>query len=222
MSDRYALYRDLFASVDINDHNSLKQWFSSNQHLSIYDHAQIMGKCTKIVSKLRQSVGLGKRGPTKPARVSARTIGPAVIPTNWKDKDWLEDSLRKYSASALIRAIGISRFAFYRHLNKIGYKLAKGNYSKNPCCTKAWCHRHYVELRYTLEECAALAHISRPKFADWLVKFKIPIRSVDDIEAGLLPVVVHKAICQLRPIKSVQSIVALNDYLRVKIGRAHV
>ena len=175
-----------------------------------------MGKCTKIVSKLRQSVGLGKRGPTKPARVSARTIGPAVIPTNWKDKDWLEDSLRKYSASALIRAIGISRFAFYRHLNKIGYKLAKGNYSKNPCCTKAWCHRHYVELRYTLEECAALAHISRPKFADWLVKFKIPIRSVDDIEAGLLPVVVHKAICQLRPIKSVQSIVALNDYLRVK------
>ena len=52
----------------------------------------------------------------------------------------------------------------------------RGRKSRNPYCTKAWCHRHYVELQYTETKCAKLAGITRARFVDWLVKFKIPIR----------------------------------------------
>ncbi len=217
MGDRYDSYRRLFASVDTCDPVSLYNWFKNHPHLSIYDHAQIMNKCTKIIRDYRIKAGLKGKSPTTDKRnYTSKTIGPVEIPSNWRDKEWLTDHLKKYTANALIRAIGVSRYTFYRTLKKLGVPTSKGNYSKNPRCTKAWCFRHYVELNMTMEQCAKLANISRPKFADWLVKFGIPVRGFDDPCGVALPLQVKQVIHQLRKQPCVQSVTAHESFIRVK------
>ena len=173
----YAHYKELFKSVDVNDPNSLKNWFNDHPYLSIYDHAQIIGKCTRLVREMRLKAGIKGKGPTTTNRsYMGATIGPADIPVEWKDRNWLVESLKKYTASAIIRALGVKRGTFYDALKRFKIPVSSGNVSNNPCCTHAWCYRHYVALGLSMDNCAALAGISRPKFADWLVKFGIPIR----------------------------------------------
>lgn len=216
---RYDTYRELFAHVDVKDPKSLRKWFDDHPYLSVYDHAQIMQKCTLVIREYRKKAGIMKKGPTTSKRYyPGATIGPSEVPKDWRNPEWLIENLKKYTASALIRSIGVNRPNFYKALKKANIPLGKGNYSRNPCCTKSWCHKHYIELQMSMEECSKLAGVSRPKFADWLVKFDIPIRhKPQEIKAKTaLPLKIKRLIHRLKQQKVVKSVNVLKTYLCVE------
>lgn len=166
----------LFSKVDQKDAASLYKWFTDHSYLNISDHALVMDRCTRKVRELRILAGLKGRKPTTNKRPVTIKIQIAELPTNWRTKEWLESYINKYGTMAVQRATGLSVSRFYEIVHKLNVKIKGRTESKNPNCTKAWCHKHYVELGLSLRQCAKLAGITHPRFADWLVKFKIPIR----------------------------------------------
>lgn len=221
MQDQYEQYRLLFQSVNTKDSESLRKWFLEHDHLSIYDHARIMNKCTKIVREYKIKAGLKGRCPSVNKPPCRKTIGPAEIPADWRTREWLVENLKKYSANALIRSLGISRETFYKLYKTFNIPVTSGNVSKNPCCNRAWIHKHYVELMMSQEECAKLANITRPRFADWLVKFKIPVRANDEsLALTTLPLAVKQVITKLRQQDCVLSVSVTSTFIKVRWRRS--
>ncbi len=175
MNDNYAELRAEFQKIDRTNHKKLRKWFEDHAYLNIQDLTQIIGKCSREVRILRRSIGIVGQSPKVKKRANTKTVDIAELPANWRTKEWLLENLPKYGTMAIIRASGISRATFYRILRKFEIELP-GRVHKNPCCTKAWCHRHYTELKYSIRKCARLAGITHPTFVDWLIKFKIPMR----------------------------------------------
>lgn len=216
MIDKYEPYKRSFGSIDLKDLTSLRKWFLDNQHLSVYDLAQIMGKCTKLVRELRIKAGIIGRKPSVHKPPCRKTIGPVDVPVMWKDKEWLTEALKKYSASSLIRSLGVSRYNFYTTLKSLSIPVSSGNTSKNSCCTKAWVYKHYVELQMTMNECAQLAGITRPRFADWLVKFNIPVRTAKETVRNInLPLAVKQVIRGLESLECVRRVDVRHNFIKV-------
>lgn len=165
----------LFKRVNITDSNSVRKWFDTYNYLTVADHALVMERCTARVRALKAFCGLKGRAPTTTKQTKQIPVYISNIPENWRTKEWLEPNIQKYGISAIARSVNLSTVRLKRIIAKLGVK-GRGRKSRNPYCTKAWCHRHYVELQYSESKCAKLAGITRPRFADWLVKFKIPIR----------------------------------------------
>jgi hypothetical protein len=165
-----------YKKVNPKDPSSLRAWFDAYPYLSVTDHALIMEKCTTWVRKLRKLAGIKGHTPITKVRNNDLALVVGTVPDDWRNNPaWLEENINKYGVSAVARStnssLSIIHFLMRKHKIK-GLSLK----SKNPNCNKAWCHKHYVELQYTLEECAKYAGISKSKFEDWLVKFKIPVR----------------------------------------------
>jgi hypothetical protein len=175
IDSEYSRLRKQFERVNKKDPASLRKWFESHSYLSVADHAMVIGMSTASVRKLRKLAGIeGNRPKTKKRPISIKQeIGE--VPANWRTKEWLTENTQRYGVKAVQRAVGISHVLIHRILRKLGVPKF-GNKSKNPNCTKAWCHKHYVELGLTERQCAKLAGISNSKFSDWLVKFNIPKR----------------------------------------------
>lgn len=174
--DDYNKYIEEFNKVDIKNHQLLKKWFLDHPYLSIHDHAIISGRSIKQVRRWKYKVGL--KGTThantkRPINI-ALPESSIEVPENWRTQEWLQKSIDQHGLSAVSRALNLTRRSVYLIAKKLDIQL-RGNGSKNPCCTKSWCHRHYVELGYSANKCAKLANITRPKFIEWLVKFNIPI-----------------------------------------------
>lgn len=175
--DHYQPYRDKFDKIDINNAADLKAWFEEFKHLSNYDHALIMGKSTYVVRKLKYKVGIKGKTPKvlKKPSIIKLCDESILVPDDWRNKEWLTENISKFGVSAVSRAVNLSRFRIYELAAKFKVPLIGGQKSKNPCCTYSWCYRHYVELGYSAKKCSSLANITRPKFVEWLVKFKIPV-----------------------------------------------
>ena len=165
----------LFSRVDKKDPASLRQWFDTYPHLSVNDHALIMQKCTKIVREYRIRSGIKGKAPTTTKRTKEIPFVIGDVPENWRNKEWLQENISKYGIMVVSRSVKLSHVSMLKIMHRLGIK-GRGNKSRNPNCTRAWCHRHYVELQLTETQCAKLAGITRARFADWLVKFQIPTR----------------------------------------------
>lgn len=178
-SDEYQSYRIKFSKVDINNPESLRKWFDEHKFLSIYDHAIIANVTMNKIKALRSLAGLkGKNITTKKRPIYTKRQLIIDVPADWKNKEWMTEAAKKHNIRALALSIGISRSQFYHYARELGVKFPdKRRISSNPCCTKAWCYRHYVELGYSAQRCAKLAHISTPGFLKWLKNFHIPTAS---------------------------------------------
>jgi hypothetical protein len=177
MYDDYAELRQQLSRVDLNDPKSLRKWFDSHHHLTVNDHAIIMGKCTKTVRKLRKKAGICGLKPKTNIKPIPRKSPIIILPSHWRTAEWLTDNIKRYGSDAVIKATGFTKKAFYEILRKLKVPYSGTFSSKNPLCNKAWCYRHYVELNYNLAECARIAGVNRNTISNWLVKFKIPLRN---------------------------------------------
>jgi len=173
-------YRIKFAAVDRKDPKSLRRFFDRYPHLRTTDMALIVERDTNYVRSLRILAGLGKppvkHRPTNPNR----KIINIKVPENWDNEKWLRRAAALYSTLAISKAIGVSRRTILRRFEKYGIKAQSYEESmrpNNPCCNKAWVHKHYVEDRLSQTECARLAGITRAGFTKWLVRFKIAVRT---------------------------------------------
>lgn len=173
--DEYFELRQEFSKIDKTNQEQIKNWFTKYSHLNVYDHARIIGKNPRYIREMKYRVGIKGKAPTTKKRGISYKNSIILLPDNWRNKEYIEKTVRKYGADSIYKAAGICRQRFYQICKALNVKFSE-NKSRNPCCTKAWCHRHYVELGYSLEKCAKLAHITHPKFANWLVKFGISIR----------------------------------------------
>lgn len=167
----------LWSRIDTSDKEKVRKWFESYPYFSITDHAIIMERCTARVRELRASCGLKGRGPTTTKRTKQIPLNLGNIPDNWRTKEWLEPNIKTHGIHVIARSVGVSEVTIRKLMDRYGIK-GRGRKSNNPCCTQAWCHKHYVDLQLSAPQCAKLAGITRARFADWLVKFKIPARPI--------------------------------------------
>lgn len=213
LDDGYDELRQKFKKVDTKNPKSLYKWFKEHPYLNTQDHALIMGKCSRDVRTLRKFAGIKMQGPKTKNRAIPRIVHIAELPENWNTKEWLDENLPIYGSNAIRKASKCSRRAFYGTLRKLGVKLP-GYINKNPCYSMAWCHRHYVELGYSVRKCARLAGVTHPTFADWLIKFKIQIRVHPEPIA--VPVNVKFLIIKLRERPEVYDLKVNRTHLRVR------
>lgn len=166
-----------FAAIDKKDPIAVKKWFESRPHLSTNDHAQIFNRSLNYVRRLRKFAGIrGAMPPVLPVSKAKRTVNDLVPPENWDNPEWLR-KVASYSIKRIAKACNTSRVTIYRRFKKYGIVSTHTTKSKNKCCTKAWCYRHYVELEWTQEKCAKAAGICQQAFSNWLNRFKIAVRN---------------------------------------------
>lgn len=174
--------RARFAALDLNDLDALKNWFTSQPHLSVNDHAQIAQKTSQYIGMLRRKVGIRGKTPKFRPRTLALPKSLITVPEDWRtNPEWLAKAVQLYSLQHIAKSIPLDRSGLTRVLARHGIKwksILESVRSKNPCCTHAWCYQHYVEMCLTQEECAKLAGCAQQTFTGWLNRFNIPVRDV--------------------------------------------
>jgi len=213
MNDDYSDLRAGFQKIDQSNPKALRKWFEEYAYLNIQDLSIIIGKCSRDVRALRRSVGIQGKAPKTKNRATTRTVDIAELPDNWRTREWLIEHLPKYGSNSIIRATGLTKKRFYEILRKLEVPLP-GRINKNPCYTKAWCHRHYVELGYSIRKCAKIAGVTHPTFVDWLIKFKIQIRVHQ--EPYQVPIELKHLIVKLREHPIVRRVKTYPTHLYVK------
>jgi hypothetical protein len=181
--------RAAFTKIDKKDPAALRYWFESHPHLTTNDHAQIADSSSKYIRTLKKRAGLtGTRNTIPPRPLTLPVLVNIQVPENWRtDKAWLQKAIQLYSVNQLAKATGKHRRSLDKILKDYQLKpktLKESSQSKNKCCSHEWCHRHYVILGYSQDRCAKLAGIRQQTFADWLNRFKIPIRDCSQTRRG--------------------------------------
>lgn len=173
--------RKEFARVDVKSIDSIQKWFANHPHLSTNDHAQIANKSTTWIRELKRKAFIRGRTPANiPKPSPRRSIVKIDVPPNWDTKEWLEKAIKLYSIKAIAKAVGLSNTVINKRVKRYGLTpspIFKQATPKNPCCTKQWCYDHYITQKLSQTTCAKLAGICQQTFANWLNRFKIPVRS---------------------------------------------
>lgn len=212
--------RTKFAYVDKHDPKSIRKWFEDHPHLTTNDHAQIAGKAASYIRKLKKRAGIiGKMPANLP---KSKAVKKVVIglnpPENWDTHEWLSSVVGTHSVKRIAEACNVSRRTIRRRLAKHNLHNTFTVKSKNKCYSKAWCHRHYVELEWTQEECAKKAGICQQAFANWLNKFKIPVRTaLETVKShNTTQIWVRGLIKKLKSQKIVRKVYLRNDHVHVR------
>jgi hypothetical protein len=170
-----------FARLNKKDPEAVRKWFESKPHLTANDHCQVANRSLNYIRRLRRFAGIkASLPPVLPKSKAKRATNTISVPENWRnDQDWLR-RVSSHSVSQIAQACGVSRIIIYRKFKKYGIKSKYSIKSKNKCCTKAWCYRHYVELNWSQEKCAKAAGICQQAFSNWLNRFNIAVRTVEE------------------------------------------
>lgn len=211
----YAELREEYAKLDKHKPAELRKWFDKHKYLSIQDYCAILGKCSREVRMLRIFAGIKGRPPQVKRRYNTRLSALIEVPENWNTREWLSENVPKHGRTVIMRALGISISQYLSLLKK--YDIPKsGKIVRNPYCNKAWCHRHYVELGYSLRKCSRLAGVTHPTFADWLIKFGIQIRNKRvPQKVSFVPLDIRKLIHKLLEQEVVEKVAVYKGYLEV-------
>lgn len=178
--DEFEYLRVEFAKVDIDDAESVIDWFSKHSYLSCNQHAIVANRSAWWIRKLKRRYHIKNKMPkVLPVPVGKRHKPKLIVPKDWDNKEWLEETLKTYSMHDIARATGRSSLYIFKAVKRYGIKhktYLESVRSKNKYCTEKWCREHYEILQLSQKECARLAGISVPNFANWLNRFKINIR----------------------------------------------
>ena len=212
-------FRQKFAFVDKKSPKALKRWFDSHPHLSTNDHAQIADRSLNYIRKLRKIAGINGKTPANlPKSTAVRKVVSLIPPVDWDNPIWLDQVAGIYSIASIAMACGVSERTVRRRLEKYDINKKVSTKSKNKCCTKAWCHRYYVELGWCQAKCAKKAGICQQTFANWLNRFKIPVRTSRETQKSHTDVRfwVRELFNKLQTHPSVRKIFLRDDHIHVR------
>jgi len=172
-----------FMNVDVNDIESIQKWFAQHSYLSTADHARISGRSNHWIRQLKRKAYIKGRTPkTLPKSTRKKVVDSIVPPENWDDPVWLAKVAKTSPVIAISRVTNVSRRTILQRFAKYGIKSLgkKSTMPKNPCFTHAWCYEHYIIRRWSQAKCAKAAGVCQQTFSNWLVKLKIPVKSLQE------------------------------------------
>ena len=170
----------LFSKVDVKNPESIQKWFSEHSYLSTADHARIANRSNYWIRELKRLANIKSTTPKNiPKPVGRKAINTIIVPENWDTEEWLSKVAKTNSVMSISKAVGISRRAIYTRLKRYNIKPLgqKSTIPKNPCYSHRWCYEHYITRGWSQAKCAKAAGICQQAFSNWLIKFKIPVRS---------------------------------------------
>lgn len=202
----------------------IQLFFQTYSHLSTNDQAQIAGVSARTIRRFRKRAGIkGKDTNAKPPSHRRLPSIPTVdVPEDWRTNPaWLAKMVAVYNVSQLAKLVSRDRSVVISILKRHNIKtksLKEATRSKNRCCTHAWCHKYYVELGYTQKKCAELAGISLQTFGEWLNRFKIPVRDLEQANRGRKVITLWEKdlIARLRQQDTVRRVYVRDGYIHVR------
>lgn len=172
-----------FAKVKRSDPKSLREWFDGKPHLKNSDHAIIAKVSQGTIYKWKRLAGIPKKIKVQPKPpILPKSIISGTPREDWRDDpDWVQQMLYIHNRKPLAEWLRVPQKTFRDYIarHKLRAKThEEASLSKNKCCTKEWCIKHYVDQHLPLYKCAELAGISKRAFAGWLVRFEIQARTM--------------------------------------------
>lgn len=208
--------RQEFEKFDKHDVEAIRKWFADHPYLSTAEQAQVAGKSRWYIRNLKRRAGLTKPPPKVLPKSTAKPQSKLGIevPEDWDNREWLEKAVQIGTVAQIAKAVGRSRQVIMKRLKRMNIPYSRRKTSKNPCCNKAWLHKHYVEQGLTQQECANLAGISVENFANWLVRFSIPVRRQPTGTAA--PLWVYRLVHQLEHHPAIRLVALRPDHIHVR------
>lgn len=189
--------------MKINPRNigELKEFFESYQGLTDGELAIIAGVSTRTISGWKRKIGLLKPIALKPLKVKG------ILPENWDNKEWFESTYENTGLRSMALLLDKDVNFVIKRLKKYGIRiksLAERTISKNPCCDEGWLYYYYASRNDYLKwckktktepcedggqklstiKCAELAGVSPNTITNWLVLYKMRIRSQAEAQLG--------------------------------------
>ncbi len=199
--------------IDPSDIDALAAFLAKYSYYTTYELAQLVDRapstirkwmkaCNRKTSKM-QFVNSKKVSPPK------KTIQIITDPEIWDTQEWFENAyyVEGHGIPTIAKIINRSVSLVVKRLERYGiqtrsYKESMN--SKNPYCSEKWLMENYASKEQyvewcllnnetaigehgkglTLAECAALADVVPYTIYNWLVKFKIPIRDINEAMVG--------------------------------------
>lgn len=210
-----------FADIDLSCVESIQKWFAKHPYLTRNDHSLISGRSLEWVIKLQKKAGFVTKSLNLPRHTPPKKVDTLQYSEDWDTSAWLQESLYKHSIREIARCVGVDKVTIQKRIKKYKLKYRSSKQvgeSKNPLCTKAWCHHHYIEKRMTAKACSEIAGIDHKTFARWLNKFQIPVRSNRTNVKNKSPrkIWVDKLVYNLRNQEVVRSVKPRDDHIHVR------
>lgn len=211
--------RQQFAAVDKQNPNALRQWFDDHPHLGTNDHAQIINCSTTTIRRWKKQAGINGVMPANlPVSKAVPKIVNITVPVNWDNANWLERMVRIYSLEDIANAVGVAKSTIHYKLEKYEISNRRGSQPRNKYCTRDWCTEHYVTQGLSQAKCAKLAGICQQTFANWLNRFKIPVRTSQETQKSHTNVQlwVRELLYKLQEQPTVRKVFLRKDHIHVR------
>lgn len=189
--------------MKINSHNNkeIENFFESHQGLTDRELAILANVSTSTITEWKRKVGLLKPLAKKPLQVKG------VLPKDWDNKEWFEKTYESMGLRSMALLLGKDVNFVTKRLKQHGIRiksLSERTISKNPCCDEGWLYYYYADKndyskwckknkiepcedggqRLSTIKCAELAGVSPNTITNWLVLFKMRIRSQAEAQLG--------------------------------------
>lgn len=168
------------SDVNPSDKASLLLFFTKYSKLSENEQAIMANRSTHTIRRWKRICGLSKNKKPLYQKISYRKILNKTS-ENWDNPEWFNKMYHEnghgirqiaFMIDKAIRTVE-KRFNKYKVKTRTHKDSTK---SKNKFANEEWLQRHYVELKWSLEQCAQAACVTKATVVDWLVAFKILIR----------------------------------------------
>lgn len=188
----------------------VEQFFDTFEGLTTAELATLAGVSTVTIRRWKKRLGLSSPKPSQfmknytPQKLDLEE----KIEEDWNNEEWLREKYldEKLGVAAIAKMLGKRPCNIYLALKRHGIptrSLKEAVKSDNPCCTKEWLMYHYADrpeyekwcqetrqeaepdggMGLSLRNCAEIAGVSRYTIYNWLVKFRMYIRSQKEAAA---------------------------------------
>ena len=194
-----------------NDINALKKFFETNPNLSTYELAIVAGRSPSTIRNWKRKCGIAlKESPFPKGReYKKKDVVQITDKSQWDNKEWFQ---QKYTVEGLgiptiARTISKSVSLVAGRLKK--YDIPTRSHgdavkSINQACDEAWLYLNYATRdqyvewctknakpvdpaggkAQSLAKCAKIAGVVPYTIYNWLVRFKVPMRDINEAMSG--------------------------------------
>lgn len=199
--------------IDPSDIAALSVFFDKYSYYTTYELAQMVDRSPSTIRKWRKKCNrktekmpfANAKKPTPPTR----NIPSVSSPDIWDNKEWFEDKYYNdgYGIPTIAKIINRSVSLVVKRFERYGIQTRsyrESMASKNPCCCPQWLMENYADREQylewckqngkvptadggkgqTLAECAVKADVVPYTIYNWLVKFRISIRDINEAMVG--------------------------------------
>jgi hypothetical protein len=188
MADDYCqVMRDEFQLLDRRNPDQLSNFFVRYKFFSTNDLAQVLSLSARYIRRLKTKTDI-TRTRYKHRIVPRVSVLPDIkLEEGWDCAEWWRHYYQYYGVRILSKITGFSIPTVWRKLDKhnIPTRPKGKKLPMNPCCNYEWLYKHYVEMHWTLPECAKVAGVSYHSIETWLNNFKIQVRTRNAPKVGL-------------------------------------